>query len=76
MRLQKWFETSPMSKADLARALGCSRGRVTQLLADDDQWVSRDLALKIAEVTEGAVTPNDFLGFLPCEPIAPAAADC
>lgn len=61
MRLSEWLEISPMSKAELARKLEVTPGRVTQLLDAKPSWPGRKLALKLSEVTGGAVTANDFL---------------
>lgn len=61
MRLSEWLKTNTKSQADLARELGVSPGRVSQLLSDETAWPGRDLALRLAEVTAGAVTANDFL---------------
>jgi len=62
MRLSEWLKISPMSQSELARQLEITPGRVTQLLSEDKPaWPGRSLALKLAEVTGGAVTANDFL---------------
>lgn len=62
MRLSEWFETSALKKGELATALGVTPATVTNLLNGEQKWISRGLALRIAEVTGGAVTANDFMG--------------
>lgn len=61
MRLVDWLSEAGMSRSQLARELGISPGRVTQILSYDSPWISRDLAIRIIELTGGDVTPNDFL---------------
>jgi hypothetical protein len=65
--LRAWLEQepAPMSKAQFARLIGCSKSYVSMLLADGAPWPSRRLALRIAIVTEGVVTPNDLAGYPP-----------
>ena len=60
MQLADWLKQSKSTRADLARAVGISPGRVTQICEGD--LPSLDLAERIARATGGAVTPNDFVG--------------
>lgn len=62
MRLDHWLAARNESRRAFAKRAGLSPASVTALCNDPGAWVSRDMARKIAEATEGAVTPNDFLG--------------
>jgi len=65
MQLSAWLKQSKSTRADFARAVEISAGRVTQLCEGD--LPSLDLAERIAKVTGGAVTPNDFVGLVPSQ---------
>src|ERR1044071_7702994 len=65
MQLSDWLKQSKSTRADFARAVEISPGRVTQLCEGD--LPSLDLAERIAKVTGGAVTPNDFVGLVPSQ---------
>ena len=64
-KLADWLhaDPKPMTKAAFADAIGVTAGYVSQLCGDTPPWPGRDLAKRIAEVTEGAVTPNDLAGY-------------
>jgi 3,4-dihydroxy 2-butanone 4-phosphate synthase/GTP cyclohydrolase II len=59
MKLAEWLKKTGTTQVALARRLGISQGRVSQLVAGDAP--SLELALRIAALTGGAVTPADFL---------------
>lgn len=59
MNLADWLKQSGIKKADFAGLIGCTPGRVSQLVSGE-AWPSRDLAQRIAQATGGAVTANDF----------------
>lgn len=63
--LRDWLEQKPkpMSKTKFAALLGVTPSFVSQLTTDEPPWPSRELALRIALVTQGAVTPNDLVGY-------------
>src|ERR1044072_333428 len=65
MQLPDWLKQSKTTRADFARAVGISPGRVTQIC--ESEMPSLDLAERIAKVTGGAVTPNDFVGLVPSQ---------
>src|ERR1043165_4355318 len=65
MQLSHWLKQSKRTRVDFARAVEISPGRVTQLCEGD--LPSLDLAERIAKVTGGAVTPNDFVGLVPSQ---------
>src|SRR3954462_14072613 len=65
MQLAGWLKHSKSTRADFARAVGISPGRVTQIC--EGELPSLDFAERIAKVTGGAVTPNDFLGLIPSQ---------
>jgi 3,4-dihydroxy 2-butanone 4-phosphate synthase/GTP cyclohydrolase II len=58
MKLAEWLKKSDMSKAEFARAVGISPGRVSQLLSGDTP--SLDLALRIQQLTRDKVKPGDL----------------
>lgn len=58
MRLADWLANNNISQSELARRLGITQGRVSQLVAGAQP--SLDLAVKIAGVTGGKVRPQDF----------------
>lgn len=58
MKLSEWLSTSGVSQSDLARRLGVTQGRVSQLVAGAKP--SLDLAQRIAAVTANKVRPEDF----------------
>ncbi|MFN3247982.1 3,4-dihydroxy-2-butanone-4-phosphate synthase [Roseibium album] len=62
MRLDQWLSQTGENRSAFARRANLSPASVTALCNDPNVWVSRDMARKIAIATEGAVTPNDFLG--------------
>src|SRR3984885_11575942 len=65
MQLPDWLKQSKSTRADFARAVEISAGRVTQLC--EGELPSLDLAERIAKATGGAVTPNDFVGLVPSQ---------
>ena len=75
MKLPDWLDKTGTSQSALAKALGVSQGRVSQLIAGASP--SLDLALKIASFTNNAVRPEDFSGPAAMDtatPSAPASA--
>lgn len=58
MKLADWLKTANMSKAEFARKVGISAGRVSQLLSGDTP--SLDLALRIQQLTRDKVKPGDL----------------
>ena len=58
MKLSEWLANSGTSQSDLARRLGVTQGRVSQLVAGAQP--SLDLANKIAAATGNKVRPADF----------------
>ena len=65
MKLAAWLKAKGVSRADFARSIGVSPGAVTQFCNQDRAWISRETATLILKETNGAVTPNDFLGLAP-----------
>lgn len=61
MRLPDYLKAMNIRRNAFAEQIGVSPGRITQLCTGVD-WPSRKVAERIAEVTGGAVTPNDFVG--------------
>jgi 3,4-dihydroxy 2-butanone 4-phosphate synthase/GTP cyclohydrolase II len=58
MKLAKWLVNSGVSQSELARRLGVTQGRVSQLAAG--ALPSLELAMRIAVVTGQKVQPKDF----------------
>ena len=60
MKLADWLDRSGITQNDLARALGVTQGRISQVLGGARP--SFDLANRIQAVTRNKVRPEDFLG--------------
>lgn len=60
MKLADWLKENGVKRREFAARIGVSNGRVTQL-CEEAAWPSRSVAERIAAVTGGAVTPDDFL---------------
>jgi 3,4-dihydroxy 2-butanone 4-phosphate synthase/GTP cyclohydrolase II len=58
MKFAKWLERSGLTQIELARALGITQGRVSQVLAGAKP--SFDLANRIQSITKNKVRPEDF----------------
>lgn len=58
MKLESWLANSGTSQSELARAIGVTQGRISQLAAGARP--SLELAMKIAAVTGNRVRPEDF----------------
>lgn len=70
MKLADWLTRAKIKRIDFAAEVGLSPASITQLCKEDAggksaPWISRETAGRIAKVTDGAVTPNDFLGLSP-----------
>ena len=65
MQLANWLKQSRSTRADFARVVEISPGRVTQIC--EGELPSLELAERIAKATGGAVTPNDFVGLVPSQ---------
>ena len=63
MKLEKWLEGSGLSQSELARALGVTQGRISQVLAGAKP--SFDLANRIQALTKNKVRPDDFADAAP-----------
>jgi 3,4-dihydroxy 2-butanone 4-phosphate synthase/GTP cyclohydrolase II len=74
MKLPDWLDKTSTSQSALAKAIGISQGRVSQLVAGASP--SLDLALKIATFTNNAVRPEDFSGSpMDTTPLAASSSD-
>lgn len=64
-KLAQWLnaDPKPISKVAFAEAIGVTPGYISQLCGEDPPWPGRDIAKRIGEVTNGAVTPNDLAGY-------------
>ena len=62
MKLAQWLEGHKIRRGDFARRIGVSPGAITLMCRGEGAWVSRETAERVLSETQGAVTPNDFLG--------------
>src|SRR5437867_3336586 len=62
MKLDIWLTRAGITRLAFAKRLGVSPGTITSLCNGEAPWMSRDTAERIAGLTGGAVTPNDFIG--------------
>jgi transcriptional regulator with XRE-family HTH domain len=60
MKLADWMKQEGLTQTEAGRRLGIRQGHVSDLV-NGRFWPSRALAAKIWRVTNGAVTPTDFL---------------
>jgi predicted transcriptional regulator len=60
MRLKDWLRENGLKHQDFAEMLGVVPSTVSHFIGGR-QWPSRWYAKRIFELTNGAVTPNDFL---------------
>lgn len=59
MTLEKWMRKKKLTDLEMANLIECSRSAITMYRLG--QRIPRpQLAKRIAEVTKGSVTPNDF----------------
>ena len=65
MKLDEWLRTRQTPRNAFAKAVGLSPASITALCNDAAAWISRETAERIADATDGQVTPNDFLGLEP-----------
>lgn len=66
MKLRDWIEGAGITQREFAKLVEASEAKVS-LIANDKEWLSRELAQRIAEATDGAVTANDFAGIEPTQ---------
>lgn len=60
MKLGEYLSAKEINRCDFAREIGVTAGWVTAL-CDGTGWPSRNVAERIARVTGGEVTADDFL---------------
>lgn len=60
MRLAEYLKSKGIKRGDFAREIDVSAGWITSL-CDGTGWPSREVAERIARVTSGQVTADDFL---------------
>ena len=59
MKIAAWLKSNRITRSEFASMIGVTKGYVTQLC--DGKHPSMAMAERIAFVTKGAVTPNDFI---------------
>jgi DNA-binding transcriptional regulator YdaS (Cro superfamily) len=60
MLLKDWLDREKMKRTHFAERIGVSSSYVTQI-CDGTLWPGREIVGRIAEVTGGEVTANDFM---------------
>ena len=61
MKLSDYMDQTDLTEAKIAVLVGCSQATVNKIKLGK-QWPGPDLLRRIAAVTDGKVTPNDFAG--------------
>lgn len=61
MKLAKWLKEHHVKRSVFAEQIGVAPSYVTLLCSDEPGWPGRDVASRIREITNGAVTADDFL---------------
>lgn len=59
--LAKWLLRVGMKQGEAAKAMGISQGRISQII--QGEWPSKKTAEKIIFLTNGAVSPADYVSF-------------
>jgi 3,4-dihydroxy 2-butanone 4-phosphate synthase / GTP cyclohydrolase II len=65
MKLEDWLNQNNIARKVFAQQVCLSPASITALCNDPHAWISRETAGRISEATQGAVTPNDFIGIEP-----------
>lgn len=60
MKLEDWMRDRDMTDSQMAKRIDCSRTAVT-MYRNGHRIPHPDIARKIFQETDGAVTPNDFI---------------
>ncbi|MET4734779.1 hypothetical protein ABIE64_003518 [Thalassospira sp. MBR-102] len=63
MKLSEWLKATKTKKIEFAARIGVSPSMVTRL-CDGSQMPNVETAHRVWAATGGAVTPNDFYGFV------------
>lgn len=66
-KLAQWLQQNGIRRSDFAALVDVSPSYVTLLCSGSAVWPGRDVAARIREATNGAVTADDFLP-QPAEP--------
>lgn len=61
MKLADYLSQAGISRGAFAAMVGVSPSYVTLLCTSDKAWPGREIAARIKELTNGSVTPDDFL---------------
>lgn len=61
MKLIDWLAETGMGRSAFAKQIGVRPSYVTLLCSDEPSWPGREIATRIRDATNGAVTANDFL---------------
>lgn len=61
MKLAVWRRQNNITQVELAQRIGCTQSYVSQIERRSNPLVpKKEIARAIYEITNGAVTPNDF----------------
>jgi DNA-binding transcriptional regulator YdaS (Cro superfamily) len=60
-KFRDWVDRSGLRRSEIARQLAISSGHLSDLIDGRIPYPGRKTAQKIYRLTEGEVTPNDFL---------------
>ena len=60
-RLAEWLKANDVKRSAFAEAVGVAPSYVTLLCSDEPAWPGRDVATRIREYTNGAISPDDFM---------------
>lgn len=73
MLFAEWIKKSGKTRTAVASEIGVSPSLITQL-CDGSVWPGKEVAGRIQAVTEGQVTPNDFMSSADPSPSEPDEA--
>lgn len=60
MRFSEWMARERMKQIDAAHRLGLSQSYISDMV-NDRCWPTREIFRRVWRLTDGEVTPNDFL---------------
>ena len=67
MKLADYLKSEGLRPSHLAAMIGVPASTVTRLANGENKNPTLDLMKKIAKISRGAVTPNDFAGIKPAK---------
>ena len=61
MKLADWIAAKRLKRKDVASALGVTPSYITNLCSEEANWPSREVMVRLGELTSGKVSASDFL---------------